>query len=302
MSRGSPRGSRPSILSSRTANSRRRSSRADAAISPTRSRARASRSSCVGPRSATCCRAPTTCGVSTGSSRRSAGSAVPVPAVVDVVDDADRARVTGTVFFVMERVAGQRAGSPRPERRLLARGPARPEHRTRAAPRRPARDRARHASDSPTSAVPTGTSAARSRRGGASSTRRARARHPRSTRCRRRSPRACPPRRGPGSCTATTASTTPSWSAPAIEPHISAILDWEMATLGDPFVDLGIFALYWDIASSPRRLRRRGAERRGPGGRIPGLRRAGRGLRRTRGHRRARPAAGTARSPRTSSR
>ena len=29
---------------------------------------------------------------------------------------------------------------------------------------------------------------------------------------------------------------------------ISAILDWEMATLGDPLVDLGIFALYWDIS------------------------------------------------------
>ena len=37
----------------------------------------------------------------------------------------------------------------------------------------------------------------------------------------------------------------------ADDPHISAILDWEMATLGDPFVDLGIFALYWDIASLP---------------------------------------------------
>lgn len=37
----------------------------------------------------------------------------------------------------------------------------------------------------------------------------------------------------------------------AHEPHISAILDWEMATLGDPFVDLGILALYWDIASLP---------------------------------------------------
>lgn len=35
------------------------------------------------------------------------------------------------------------------------------------------------------------------------------------------------------------------------DPHISAILDWEMATLGDPFVDLGIFALYWDIADLP---------------------------------------------------
>lgn len=29
--------------------------------------------------------------------------------------------------------------------------------------------------------------------------------------------------------------------------RISAILDWEMATLGDPLVDLGIFALYWEI-------------------------------------------------------
>ena len=30
-------------------------------------------------------------------------------------------------------------------------------------------------------------------------------------------------------------------------PRVSAILDWEMATLGDPLVDLGIFALYWEI-------------------------------------------------------
>ncbi|MET0735878.1 MAG: phosphotransferase family protein [Microbacterium sp.] len=35
------------------------------------------------------------------------------------------------------------------------------------------------------------------------------------------------------------------------DPRISAILDWEMATLGDPLVDLGIFALYWDISSLP---------------------------------------------------
>ncbi|MGY1550168.1 phosphotransferase family protein [Microbacterium sp. A588] len=38
---------------------------------------------------------------------------------------------------------------------------------------------------------------------------------------------------------------------PVTAPHISAILDWEMATLGDPLVDLGIFALYWDIAQLP---------------------------------------------------
>ncbi|MGN6220003.1 MAG: phosphotransferase family protein [Microbacterium sp.] len=34
-------------------------------------------------------------------------------------------------------------------------------------------------------------------------------------------------------------------------PRISAILDWEMATLGDPLVDLGILALYWNIAELP---------------------------------------------------
>lgn len=35
------------------------------------------------------------------------------------------------------------------------------------------------------------------------------------------------------------------------EPRLAAILDWEMATLGDPLVDLGIFALYWDISQLP---------------------------------------------------
>ncbi|RLK52591.1 phosphotransferase family protein [Microbacterium telephonicum] len=32
------------------------------------------------------------------------------------------------------------------------------------------------------------------------------------------------------------------------DPRISAILDWEMATLGDPLVDLGMLGLYWTIA------------------------------------------------------
>ncbi|WP_426806122.1 phosphotransferase, partial [Stenotrophomonas sp. SrG] len=35
-----------------------------------------------------------------------AGTAVPVPRTVDVVDDTDAAHVKGTVFFVMERSPG----------------------------------------------------------------------------------------------------------------------------------------------------------------------------------------------------
>ena len=30
-------------------------------------------------------------------------------------------------------------------------------------------------------------------------------------------------------------------------PHIAAVLDWEMATIGDSFSDLGLLGLYWDI-------------------------------------------------------
>lgn len=29
--------------------------------------------------------------------------------------------------------------------------------------------------------------------------------------------------------------------------HIAAVLDWEMSTIGDPLVDLGMFGLYWNI-------------------------------------------------------
>ncbi|KQX08106.1 MULTISPECIES: phosphotransferase family protein [unclassified Leifsonia] len=31
------------------------------------------------------------------------------------------------------------------------------------------------------------------------------------------------------------------------DPSIAAILDWEMSTLGDPLVDLGVFGMYWNI-------------------------------------------------------
>ena len=54
----------------------------------------------------------------------------------------------------------------------------------------------------------------------------------------------CPSRRRRRSCTATTASTT-RCSRPTIPGAIVAVLDWEMATLGDPLADLGLFLLYW---------------------------------------------------------
>jgi aminoglycoside phosphotransferase (APT) family kinase protein len=31
-------------------------------------------------------------------------------------------------------------------------------------------------------------------------------------------------------------------------PHVAAILDWEMATLGDAAVDLGMLGVYWELA------------------------------------------------------
>ena len=45
------------------------------------------------------------------------------------------------------------------------------------------------------------------------------------------------------SCTATTASTTPSW-IPRTPPRVRAVLDWEMSTLGDPLSDAALMCVY----------------------------------------------------------
>ena len=40
-------------------------------------------------------------------------------------------------------------------------------------------------------------------------------------------------------------------AADSDRPRIAAVLDWEMATLGDPLVDLGLLGLYWSAAQLP---------------------------------------------------
>ena len=86
-------------------------------------------------------------------------------------------------------------------------------------------------------------------------------------------PRTCPTRPSRRSCTATTSSTTSS-SAPGETPRVAAVLDWEMATVGDPRADLGYLLSFWPEPgerppAGPARHRRR---------RLPEPRRAGRGV------------------------
>jgi len=186
-----------------------------------------------------------------------AGSAVPVPRAIDVVDDTSDGRITGTVFFVMERAPG----------RVLARRAQNDAYPPEAL-RRLGLDLARHLADlhvvDPAAVGlddfgrPDGyldrqlstwrrqLDASRSREtpaldalqdalaGGI----------PRSTR------------------TGIVHGDYRLDNALVVDgpegPRISAILDWEMATLGDPLVDLGILGLYWNIADLP-----------GAGGAVP---------------------------------
>ena len=70
--------------------------------------------------------------------------------------------------------------------------------------------------------------------------------------------RTSPSRDRPASCTATTASGTASRRP---DGEVVAVLDWEIATLGDPLADLGYVLATWpepgdDLVSRPRRRRR----------------------------------------------
>jgi len=175
-----------------------------------------------------------------------AGSAVPVPRTVDLVDDVERAEVTGTVFFVMERVPGAVLARPDQNAAYTPAGlhslgialaeiladlhdvdPAavgladfgRPDgylERQLATWRRQydaSRSRPQPALDALAErlalSVPT--------------TARSTLVH--------------------GDFRLDNAIV----SGPPEAPRINAVLDWEMATLGDPLVDLGMLGMYWDI-------------------------------------------------------
>ncbi|NLP84128.1 phosphotransferase family protein [Microbacterium sp. CFH 90308] len=179
-----------------------------------------------------------------------AGSAVPVPRAIDVVDDVDAAAVTGTVFFVMERAPG----------RVLARR-AQNADCTAAGLRRLSLDLARHLAD---------LHAVDPAAVGLEDFGRPDGYLERQLSTWRRQLNASRSRETPQLDTlqAALADGIPSSSRSAIvhgdyrldnalvvgsgdEPRISAILDWEMATLGDPFVDVGMLGMYWDIAALP---------------------------------------------------
>ena len=92
-------------------------------------------------------------------------------------------------------------------------------------------------------------------------------------------------------CTTTSRPTTAS-SEPGEPDRVSAVFDWDMATLGDPLVDLGTLMNYWpDPADTPddRAFHIEGMERFG----FPTPGRGGRPLRR------AGPASTSATSPGT---
>ena len=176
-----------------------------------------------------------------------AGSPVPVPRTVDVVDDTDRGEVTGTVFFVMEHVAGTVLSRPAQNAAFTTGGlhalglelaevladlhavdPAavgladfgRPDgylDRQLATWRRQY-DASRSRPQPRLDALQDRLAASVSDSGG-----RAGIVH--------------------GDFRLDNAIV----SGPPDAPRVAAVLDWEMATLGDPLVDLGMLGLYWDI-------------------------------------------------------
>ncbi|GAA1945068.1 phosphotransferase family protein [Microbacterium deminutum] len=179
-----------------------------------------------------------------------AGSAVPVPNVVDVVDDTAGQRITGTVFFVMERAPGE----------VLAH-PAQNAGYSRAGLRHLGFELVEHLAD---------LHAVDPRAVGLEDFGRPDGYLVRQLSTWRRQLDASRSRDTPAldELQSSLEHDVPVSARAGIvhgdfrldnalvvgsreDPRVSAILDWEMATLGDPLVDLGIFALYWDIAALP---------------------------------------------------
>jgi aminoglycoside phosphotransferase (APT) family kinase protein len=179
-----------------------------------------------------------------------ASTAVPVPATVDVVDDTDTRQVTGTVFFVMERAPGRVLNSPRQNAEL-----------TRTGIRSLSAELAAHLADlravDPAAVGladfgrPIGyldrQLATWKRQLDASRSRDV----PDLDALEARVHRDMPMTEYTGIVHGDYRLDNALVVGSGDQPHISAILDWEMATLGDPFVDLGILGLYWDIAALP---------------------------------------------------
>jgi len=175
-----------------------------------------------------------------------ADSPVPVPRAIDVVDDTDAGEVTGTVFFAMERSAG----------RVLARRAQNADYSP-AGLRRLSLGLVRHLADLhrvDPAAV------------GLADFGRPDGFLERQLRTWRRQLDASRSRELPAldRLQETLSHDIPAPARAAIvhgdfrldnalvvgdgdDPRVSAILDWEMATLGDPLVDLGMFGLYWEI-------------------------------------------------------
>ena len=86
---------------------------------------------------------------------------------------------------------------------------------------------------------------------------------------------------------------------PTIPGAIVAVLDWEMATLGDPLADVGLFLLYWGRDEARRSASGAAIS---PRGGVPDARRSRRALREAIGSRRRASSTSTRCSRRTSSR
>ncbi|GAB6937522.1 phosphotransferase family protein [Isoptericola variabilis] len=176
-----------------------------------------------------------------------ADSAVPVPRTVDVVDDTDRGEVTGTVFFVMEHVAGTVLSRPGQNAAFTPDG----LHALGLELAQVLADL--HAVDPAAVGLadfgrPDGyldRQVATWRRQYDASRSRP---QPRLDALQDRLAASVPASGGrAGVVHGDFRLDNAIVVGPPDAPRVAAVLDWEMATLGDPLVDLGMLGLYWDI-------------------------------------------------------